>query len=118
MNIDRGETRREDRPACDVGARREALYRSIPRWRELIAAVRAGEAEFVDTLAATGLLQEYGKVTSTVHDYGDIEGHAFILGIVSENRCDEVQTKSYLTYASHWIDDFSIAQSGSAILRN
>ena len=47
-----------------------------------------------------------GKVTSTVHDYGDIEGHAFILGIVSEDRWDEVQTKSYLTYASHWIDDF------------
>ena len=45
-------------------------------------------------------------MTSTVHDYDDIEGHAFILGIVSEDRWDEVQTKSYLTYASHWIDDF------------
>ncbi len=106
MNIDQSETRRDGRADFEVGSRREALYRSIPRWRELIAAVRAGEAEFVDTLAATGLLQKYGKVTSTVHDYGDIEGHAFILGIVSEDRWDEVQTKSYLTYASHWIDDF------------
>lgn len=106
MNIDRSEARHGGQIDCEVSSRREALYRTIPRWRELVAAVRAGEAEFVDTLAATGLLQKYGKVTSTVHDYGDIEGHAFILGIVSEDRWDEVQTKSYLTYASHWIDDF------------
>ena len=106
MNIDRSEMRRAGQPDREVGSRGEALYRTIPRWRELIAAVRAGEAEFVDTLAETGLLRQYGKVTSTVHDYGDIEGHAFILGIVSEDRWDEVQTKSYLTYASHWIDDF------------
>jgi hypothetical protein len=85
---------------------REALYQTIPRWRELIDAVRAGEAEFVESLAALGLLQRYGKVTSTVHPYDDIEGHAFILGIVSTDRWDEVRTKSYLTYASHWIDDF------------
>ena len=102
MNIDRSEVR-HDR---EVSSRREALYRTIPRWREIIAAVRAGEAEFVDTLAESGLLQKYGKVTSEVHAYDDIEGHAFILGIVSEDRWDEVQTKSYLTYASHWIDDF------------
>ncbi len=106
MNIDRNEPRRDGRADFEVGSRREALYRKIPRWRELLAAVRAGEAEFVDTLAALGLLQKYGKVTSTVHDYGDIEGHAFILGIVSEDRWEEVQAKSYLTYASHWIDDF------------
>ncbi len=102
MNIDRS----TERPGGEVSSRREALYRTIPRWREILAAVRAGEAEFVATLAATGLLQKYGKATSTVHDYGDIEGHAFVLGIVSEDRWDEVQTKSYLTYASHWIDDF------------
>jgi hypothetical protein len=106
MNIERNEVRRDDRADYKISARREALYRTIPRWRELIAAVNAGEAEFVSTLAVTGLLQDYGKVTSEVHDYGDIEGHAFILGIVSEDRWDEVQTKSYLTYASHWIDDF------------
>lgn len=110
MNIDRTEMRRGSTvvyPAGnEIGSRREALYRTIPQWRELLAAVRAGEAEFVDTLAQTGLLEEYGKATSTVHDYGDIEGHAFILGIVSEDRWDEVQAKSYLTYASHWIDDF------------
>jgi hypothetical protein len=85
---------------------REALYRTVPHWPELLAAVRAGEAEFVAMLAEAGLLEKYGKVTSEVHDYGDIEGHAFILGIPSEERWEEVQTKSYLTYASHWIDDF------------
>lgn len=110
MNIDRNEVSRDSQAGYQAGdqvsSRREALYQTIPRWREIIAAVRAGEAEFVDTLAQTGLLEKYGKVTSTVHDYGDIEGHAFILGIVSEDRWDEVQTKSYLTYASHWIDDF------------
>ena len=106
MNIVRDEAHLESAADFHISARREALYRTIPRWQELLAAVRAGEAEFVDTLDATGLLHKYGKVTSTVHDYGDIEGHAFILGIVSEDRWDEVQTKSYLTYASHWIDDF------------
>jgi hypothetical protein len=89
MNIDRNEAPRDGRSDCEVSSRREALYRTIPRWRELLAAVNAGEAEFVATLAVTGLLQEYGKVTSEVHDYGDIEGHAFILGIVSEDRWDE-----------------------------
>jgi hypothetical protein len=114
MNIDRSAVRPGGQVGgqpgrevnCDVSERRQALYRTIARWRELLAAVRAGEAEFVDMLAETGLLQLYGKVTSTVHDYGDVEGHAFILGIVSEDRWDEVQAKSYLTYASHWIDDF------------
>ena len=55
MNIDRNEANRHV-PGNQF--RREELYRTIPRWRELIAAVRAGEAEFVDTLAGTGLLRE------------------------------------------------------------
>jgi hypothetical protein len=106
MNIERSAARRSGQAASAISERREALYRTIPHWRELLAAVRAGEAEFVDALDRLGLLQKYGKATSTVHAYDDIEGHAFILGIVSEDRWDEVQTKSYLTYASHWIDDF------------
>ncbi|MGH7949153.1 MAG: hypothetical protein ACREQF_08020 [Candidatus Binataceae bacterium] len=69
-------------------------------------AVRAGEIEFTGTLVEAGLLGEFGLSTSTVHSYRDIEVHGFILGIVSAGRWDEVQTKSYLTYASHWIDDF------------
>ena len=84
----------------------ESLYSKVPHWREIIGAVRAGEAEFVDTLAETGLLLKFGRCTSTVHPYEDIEGHAFILGIPSTGRWDEIQAKSYLTYASHWIDDF------------
>jgi hypothetical protein len=72
----------------------------------LLAAVRAGRAEFADTLSETGLLQRFGLFTSAVHPYYEIEVHAFILGIPSGDRWDEVQTKSYLTYASHWIDDF------------
>jgi hypothetical protein len=104
MNIVRGEIRRVEDD--EIRTRREQLYRMIPQWRELLAAVRAGEEEFVDALDELGLLQKYGKATSTVHPYDDIEGHAFILGIVSEDRWDEAQTKSYLTYASHWIDDF------------
>ena len=104
MNTDGSEPGRE--PHDDIRSRRETSYRTIPHWRELLAAVRAGEAEFVDMLFGAGLLQQYGKATSAVHPYDDIEGHAFILGIVSEGRWDEVQTKSYLTYASHWIDDF------------
>jgi hypothetical protein len=89
----------------DAGARLESLYRTIPRWREIIAAVRAGEAEFQHMLAAAGLLG-LGSSTSSVHPYQDMEVHAFVLGIVSEDRWDEIQTKSFLTYASHWIDDF------------
>jgi hypothetical protein len=57
-------------------------------------------------LARTGLLEKFGVSTSAVHDYQDIEVHAFILGIVSAGRPEEVRTKSFLTYASHWIDDF------------
>lgn len=106
MNIERSETRRGGQAGSEISERREALYRTIPNWRQLLAAVRAGETEFVAALERLGLLKRYGKATSTVHAYDDIEGHAFILGIVSEDRWDEVQTKSYLTYASHWIDDF------------
>jgi hypothetical protein len=106
MNIDRSEMHISGPADHEISSRREALYRTIPRWRELLAAVRAGEAEFVDALDGLGLLKQFGKATSNVHSYDDIEGHAFILGIVSEDRWDEAQTKSYLTYASHWIDDF------------
>jgi hypothetical protein len=86
--------------------RAQALYATVPRWHELLAAVRAGHAEFADLLASTGLLNRFGLSTSAVHDYQDIEVHAFILGIVSIGRWEEVKTKSFLTYASHWIDDF------------
>jgi len=84
----------------------ENLYSTVPRWREILAAVKAGHLEFVDMLGTTGLLDEFGLVSSSVHPYYEIEVHAFILGIPSGDRWDEVQTKSYLTYASHWIDDF------------
>lgn len=84
----------------------ESLYRTVPDWRELLAAVKAGHAEFVDLLADTGLLDRFGLATSTVHRYDEVEVHAFILAIVSAGRCAEIQTKSFLTYASHWIDDF------------
>ncbi|MFZ0659185.1 MAG: hypothetical protein WAM05_10735 [Candidatus Binataceae bacterium] len=84
----------------------ENLYRTVPNWRELLAAVKAGHAEFVDLLADTGLLDQFGLATSTVHRYDEVEVHAFILAIVSAGRWEEIQTKSFLTYASHWIDDF------------
>ena len=83
----------------------KSLYRTIPRWREIVAAVRAGEAEFQHLLAEVGLL-EFGTSLSAVHPDQDVEVHAFVLGIVSEDRWEEIQTKSFLTYASHWIDDF------------
>jgi len=92
-----------------IGERRDAigaLYQTVPRWPELLAAVRAGQRDFADDLAALGLLERFGLATSAVHDYEDIEVHAMILGIVSTGRWQEVSTKSYLTYASHWIDDF------------
>jgi hypothetical protein len=89
----------------NVGSHLKSLYRTIPRWQEIIAAVKAGEAEFQHMLAKADLL-EFGTSTSAVHPDEDIEVHAFILGIVSEDRWDEIQTKSFLTYASHWIDDF------------
>lgn len=98
------ETRRTGQTE-DVGSHLTSLYRTIPRWREIIAAVRAGEAEFQHLLAKAGLL-ELGTSTSAVHPDSDMEVHAFVLGIVSEDRWDEIQTKSFLTYASHWIDDF------------
>jgi hypothetical protein len=84
----------------------ERMYRTIPAWKELLAAVRAGRREFEGLLAKAGLLGEDGPSTSAVHSYQGVELHAFILGIVSAGRWEEVQTKSFLTYASHWIDDF------------
>src|SRR2546429_23492 len=81
------------------------LYRKIPHWTELLAAVRAGEAEFGHFLAHVGLT-ERGISTSAVHDDFEVEVQAFVLGIPSQDRWEEIQTKSFLTYASHWIDDF------------
>jgi hypothetical protein len=90
----------------DAGRELELLYSTVPRWREILTAVKAGHFEFVEMLAKAGLLDDFGLVSSTVHPYQEIEVHAFILGIPSGNKWEEVQTKSYLTYASHWIDDF------------
>jgi hypothetical protein len=104
MNIGRSDFIQASESSPNLAS--ETLYSKIPHWREILAAVRAGEAEFVDTLARNGLLLKFGRCTSTVHPYEDIEGHAFILGIPSTGRPDEIQAKSYLTYASHWIDDF------------
>lgn len=82
-----------------------ALYRTVPHWQEIMSAVRAGEEDFRNFLAEAGLL-ELGISTSALHAYDDIGIHAFVLAIVSEDRWDEIRTKSFLTYASHWIDDF------------
>jgi hypothetical protein len=101
MNIERpaiGQTQ-------DPDAQLDSLYRTIPRSREILAAVGAGREEFQRLLGTTGLLK-FGTSTSAVHPDRDMEIHAFVLGIVSEDRWDEIQTKSFLTYASHWIDDF------------
>lgn len=84
----------------------DALYATIPFSRELLDAIRAGRSEFSNLLAGLGLLDKFGLSTSAVHDDREIEIHAFILGIVSVDRWREVETKSFLTYASHWIDDF------------
>jgi hypothetical protein len=101
MNIEQSTLREIEEVRSPI----ERLYRTIPRSRDIVAAVRAGEAEFQDFLAKAGLL-ERGASTSSVHPDDDIALHAFVLGIVSEDRWDEIQTKSFLTYASHWIDDF------------
>lgn len=101
MRIERRKTGQTE----DGGSHFESLYRTIPRWREILGAVRAGEAEFHDLLGKAALL-EFGMSTSAVHPDHDMELHAFVLAIVSEDRWDEIQTKSFLTYASHWIDDF------------
>jgi hypothetical protein len=83
----------------------ELLYREVPHWEGILAAVKAGAAEFAATLHELRLLN-IGLSTSSVHPYDDIELHAFILGLVSEDRWSEIQAKAFLTYASHWIDDF------------
>jgi hypothetical protein len=101
MNIEQSTLREIEEVRLPI----ERLYQTIPRSRDIVAAVRAGEAEFQDFLAKAGLL-ERGASTSSVHPDDDIALHAFVLGIVSEDRWDEIQTKSFLTYASHWIDDF------------
>ncbi len=81
------------------------LYRMVPNWRAILLAVEAGRAEFTGALARMGL-SALGCSTSAVHPDHDIELHAFTLGIVSDDRFEEMQAKSFLTYASHWIDDF------------
>ncbi|HVN27513.1 MAG TPA: hypothetical protein VMT64_03460, partial [Candidatus Binataceae bacterium] len=95
-----------EQPSASRLDARRALYQTAPRWQELLAAVRAGQHDFAEDLEALGLLERYGLATSAVHAYEDIEAHAMILGIVSVPRWNEVRDKSYLTYASHWIDDF------------
>ena len=101
MNIERSTMENPQ----DVRAALQALYRGIPHWQDIVSAVRAGEEDFHNFLAKAGLLR-LGISTSVLHAYDDIGMHAFVLGIVSEDRWDEIQTKSFLTYASHWIDDF------------
>ncbi len=101
MNIDKTYAER-----VGESSRLEALYGTVPFWRDLLAAVRAGESDFIGTLVKAGLYDQFGPSTSAVHSYHEVEAHAFILGIVSAGRWDEARTKSYLTYAAHWIDDF------------
>jgi hypothetical protein len=91
---------------CGPRSELAGLYEAVPRWRGILAAVEDGRIEFENVLREEGLLDEFGASTSSVHDYRGVEVHAFILGIVSAGCWSEVRTKSFLTYASHWIDDF------------
>ena len=80
MNIEQSTLREIEEVRSPI----ERLYQTIPRSRDIVAAVRAGEAEFQDFLAKAGLL-ERGASTSSVHPDDDIALHAFVLGIVSED---------------------------------
>jgi hypothetical protein len=98
--------RADTRQLVDNRSQFDRLYATVPRSDELLAAVRAGQREFLDLLLRLGYSDADNASASAVHDYREVELHAFILGIVSGDRWDEVQAKSFLTYGSHWIDDF------------
>jgi hypothetical protein len=102
MNMEQERRSDESSPNCEL----EKLYRIVPGWREVLTAVEAGRIEFVNLLGHNGLLDRFGEETSEVHGYHEVQLHAFILAIVSADRWAEIKTKSFLTYASHWIDDF------------
>ncbi len=110
MNTLRTDTRR----VADNRLQFDRLYATVPRSQELLAAVLAGQREFIDLLGRPGFTEPQATSTSAVHDYREVELHAFILGIVSGDRWDKVQTKSFLTYGSHWIDDFFDAPAVAA----
>src|SRR5882762_4861915 len=99
----------QDIANVEVSARADtplaSVYGAIPGWEHVFAAVKAGEREFVAELESSDL-SGLGRHTSNVHSYTDVELQAFVLGLTSIGRSDEIQTKSYLTYTSHWIDDF------------
>jgi hypothetical protein len=101
-----GSLRADNRQVVDTRSQFDRLYATVPRSDELLAAVRAGQREFLDLLARVGYGDARDASASVVHDYREVELHAFILGIVSGDRWGEVQAKSFLTYGSHWIDDF------------
>lgn len=67
--------------------------------------VKEGENDFIADIKMRGL-DKLGVDTSGVHAYSDIEVQAFILGIPSKDNLQEIAVRSYLTYGTHWIDDF------------
>jgi hypothetical protein len=83
----------------------EPIFSTLPCWRSILEAVERGRREFAEALSRLGLLG-FGSNTSVVHSEEAVTVHAFTLGIVSLGREDEIQTKAFLTFASHWIDDF------------
>src|SRR5690349_8941265 len=84
----------------------EQILVNVPGWSGLMDAVRDGHREFLEVLRASGLLARYGVSASEVHGYEEIELHAITLAIPSAGKYEEMRTKSFLTYVSHWIDDF------------
>ena len=80
------------------------LYSTVPDSNTVLACVRKGKIMFLEELASHGIPTRDGNL-SQVHSYDDVEVQAVILAIPSMNRPEEMVTKAFLTYASHFMDD-------------
>lgn len=76
------------------------LYPSVKSNKRILDGVKKGEEDFLNWLG-----NGFSHDTSQVHDYGDVQVQAFILAIPSKDDLERIVTKTFLCYASHFIDD-------------
>lgn len=83
----------------DSPSKLSKTYYKVPEYESIIRCVKEGRSRFEELLGSSSHM-------SCVHSYEDVEVQAFILALPSLGNDEEMRMKAYLTYATHWVDDF------------
>lgn len=106
MSMRHDHVKNVERNSRNLRSKLSKLYHTVPEHKMILRCVRDGRSQFEALFGYLLMHDKYSLHMSCVHSYEDVEVQAFILALPSVGNDGEMTMKVYLTYATHWVDDF------------